>query len=128
MADAIAYVELPAREYGRAVEFYESVFGCAVEDSPAGDYQYGIIYSDHREIGAIVGPDSIRYGDETVSYEPGETAGPLVYFSVDEQLEDHLDAVGANGGSVRVPPTDIGDGLRLAICLDSEGNRIGLLS
>lgn len=128
MSGTISYVELPAQEYDRAVEFYESVFDNAVEDSPDGDYQYGILSSDEREIGAIVGTDSIRYGDRTVSYEPGQTAGPLVYFSVDGPLEDYLEAVEANGGSIRVPPADVGDGLRLALCLDSEGNRIGLLA
>lgn len=67
MAGAISYVELPVREYDRAGEFYESVFDYAVEDSPVGEYQYAIISSDEREIGAIVGTGSIRYGDESVS-------------------------------------------------------------
>lgn len=129
MTGPVSYVEIPADDYDRATDFYESVFGFDVRASPVGDYHYGVLSSGDDEIGAIVGANSIEYDDGVeVSYDPSATDGILVYFQITDPLEELLDIVRTTGGSLLVDGQPVGEDMELAIVLDSEGNRLGLLS
>lgn len=124
----ISYVEIPVLDFDRAVDFYESVLDVNVTDSDIGEYPYGVIRDDGDEIGALVGTDSIMYGDDgtSVEYRPNE-AGAIVYFTVEGELPAIMSKATDLGGSTVVEPFAM-DGISIAILQDPAGNRIGLMA
>ena len=110
----IRWVEIPAENFERAVEFYNSVFGWGMEPMDWGTEKMACLPNDE---GAI-------------SFSPGfkpSKNGVLVSLNSDD-LKETLSKVKANGGSVVQPKTKIeaeGRGY-FATFYDSEGNKIGL--
>jgi len=112
----IRWVEIPAENFERAVQFYNSVFGWGMEPMDWGTEKMACLPND----------------EGAVSFAPGfkpSKNGVLVSLNSDD-LEETLAKVKANGGSVVQPKTKIeaeGRGY-YATFYDSEGNKIGLYS
>lgn len=106
------HVEIPYDDEARATSFYANVFGWSFTPMAGMDgYQM-----------AAPGP-----GDLSTGFGRRGVTGPAMirnYIEVDD-LGASLDAVSANGGTVKVGKTDIGQGWYAAVD-DSEGNEIGL--
>ena len=104
------YFMVMVSDMDRALAFYRDVFGLDVRYSS----------SEWSELG---GPDAV------VALHGGRSEGPVdigLGFEV-EDLDAACEAVGGAGGEVVKPPTErAGEGIRLAIVADPEGNRFSL--
>ena len=104
------YFMVMVSEMDRALGFYRNVFGL--------DVQYS-----SREWSELGGPNTV------VALHGGRSEGPVdigLGFEV-EDLDEACAAVEAGGGEVVKPPTEReGEGFRLAIVSDPEGNRFSL--
>jgi len=107
----ICYVELPATDVPRSVEFYKRVFGWNIRQRANGEYAFD------DTTGQVSG--SWRTGRP-----PSSTVGLLVYIMVDS-VAATLDSVVANGGKI-VQPIG-GDAPEITARFhDPGGNVIGL--
>lgn len=106
------HIEIPYDDEARATAFYANVFGWSFTPMEGMD-GYQMYASGPGDLGGGLG-------------RRGVTAPSVVraYLDVDD-LEASLEAVLANGGTVKVGRTDIGFGWYAAVD-DSEGNEIGL--
>jgi predicted enzyme related to lactoylglutathione lyase len=121
MKNPVAFFEIPAADFRRAVKFYESVLGvsldavcdCETEKMaffPAGNDLY---------------PGAVSWAE---NFRPSKD-GVLIYFQV-ENMEKTLTAIERNSGKITRTKTKIeaeGRGY-FALFIDSEGNRVGLYS
>jgi len=115
MTNFISWVEIPAAEFERAVNFYTSVLQTDLQ----------VIEGEQEKMACFPG------GEGAISYAPGfhpGKDGALVSFNAGDDLDGALERVAANNGTVVQPRTKIeaeGRGY-FAIITDSEGNKVGL--
>ena len=117
MEKLIAWVEIPANDCKRAVEFYNTVLKTDLEVVNCGEEKMACFPNNE---GAIF---------EAPGFKPSKD-GVLVSFNTPGQLDETLAAVEKAGGEVVKPKTKIdaeGRGY-FALFIDSEGNKIGLYS
>jgi len=115
MDKIISWVEIPAANFERAVEFYSTILNINLQ----------IINGNEEKMACFPS------GEGAISYAPGfnpGTDGTLVSLNAADKLEQTLSAITQNGGAVIQPKTKIeaeGRGY-FAIFMDSEGNKVGL--
>lgn len=118
MKNLIAFFEIPAADFKRAVDFYENVL----------DVQLSVGEWETEKMACFTDDDGNPVG--AISYAPGfdpSASGVLIHFYCD-RLEETLRKAVAAGGAVVIPVTKIeaeGKGC-FAVIADSEGNHIGL--
>lgn len=120
----IGWFEIPVREMGRAVSFYQQVFDVELTLTNVGSLEMGWFPFDEKLPGA---PGSLVKNDEY--YQPS-TEGILIYFSSQVgDLSVELSRVQGAGGTILIPKTLISEDIGyMALILDTEGNRIALHS
>jgi len=115
MKKLIEWVEIPTADFSRALNFYNEVFELAMDEIDCGNEKMACFPSGE---GAIF----FKSG-----YEPSDK-GVLVNFTVPDDIEQASVRIEKHGGKMLVSKTKIeveGRGY-FALCLDSEGNKIGL--
>jgi len=115
-----AWFEIPTDDLDRAQRFYEGVLGVRLYRSDFGGGEMAVFPGGGKpnSSGALV-----RMADCEPSVQ-----GSIVYLSLAD-LRPALERVGALGGDVFVPRTELPDGIGwFAQFRDSEGNRVGLWS
>jgi predicted enzyme related to lactoylglutathione lyase len=114
-----AWFEIPARDFERAVRFYESVLGSTLAREDMGPMRMGVFpHEKPAPTGAVV---------KAEGYEPA-AAGTVVYLNVAD-IRPVLSRVPAAGGSVVLPLTELPSGGGVfAQIRDTEGNRVGVYS
>ena len=115
---AVCYFEIPVTNLDRAIQFYESVFGCTLERE---EIDGNLMALFPETDGGITG--ALAQGD---SYIPSQQ-GARVYFAT-PSIDDTLNSVVKAGGQILYPKTSIGDQGWVAEFEDSEGNCIALHS
>ena len=124
MNNAISWFEIPAIDLARATRFYEAIFDTTlvpVDLSNIRMRMFPLTDMENGIGGAVV--------DSGGFHKPSATDGPLIYLNGNPDLQNILDKVIAAGGSIVVPKTAISEAYgRMAIIIDTEGNRIGLHS
>lgn len=118
MKTLISFFEIPANDFGRAVNFYSELLGVTLSICECGDEK--MAFFPDPETGPR-GAVSLAKG-----FHPGSD-GVLIHFRVDA-LEAVLQKVPGIGGTVVIPATKIeaeGQGY-FALVGDTEGNRVGL--
>ena len=106
----ISYLRIPSQEPQQTAAFYESVFGWSVnKDRPDPSFEDGT--------GHVIGH---FIADQPVAGEAG--VRPYIYV---ETIDDTLEQVAANGGSVITAPYAEGD-LWVATFRDPAGNVLGV--
>ncbi|MEM1438189.1 MAG: VOC family protein [Pseudomonadota bacterium] len=116
MTAMVTYFEIPVADLERAVTFYSQVLDVELSWERVDGNE--MAHFPDAESG-ITG--SLALGD---SYVPGDV-GVRVYFGV-ASIDDVLDRVGAAGGQVAYPKTNVGSYGAVAEFIDTEGNRLGL--
>ena len=113
------WFEIPAANFGRAVDFYEKVLATKMKRDTFEGAQMAIFpYEGQAVSGAVIAADGHAAG-----------SGTVVYLSAGSDLAIALARVVPSGGSVAVPKTALPDGMGFfAQFIDSEGNRVGLHS
>ncbi|HYY80847.1 MAG TPA: VOC family protein [Actinomycetes bacterium] len=114
MAAPVVWFEIAGRDLDALTRFYGDLLGWKVDaDNPQ---HYGMV--DTGAEGGI--PGGI--------YAPGDQVGEYVSFYAGVRgLEGYLERAQRLGGTVVQPPTPISENARVAMLLDPEGHRIGLL-
>jgi predicted enzyme related to lactoylglutathione lyase len=114
MAAPVVWFEIAGRDLGVLTRFYSDLLGWKVDaDNPQ---RYGMV--DTGGQGGIPGGIYVR----------GAPVGEYVSFYAGVQgLEGYLERAERLGGKVVQPPTPISETARVAMLLDPEGHRIGLL-
>ena len=116
-ANAFSWAELNARGVGKAIPFYESVFGWTAKDVGSADLPYTEFQLDgHSFAGATEIPPMVPAG--VPSYW-------MVYFGVDSVDAAHRTALAA-GGRELVAPMDFPGG-RMSVLTDPQGAAFGLM-
>lgn len=121
--NVVGWFELPVTNMGRAIEFYEGVFGFTIDLHKMGELEMGWFPSVADGSGS--GGSLVKHPE----YTPSDK-GVLVYFTAHSgDLANELSKVETAGGKVLMPKKKISDehGF-MALILDSEGNRVALHS
>jgi len=120
MKKLLVFFEIPAADFGRAVNFYETILNVKTS-----------VYDCENEKMACF-PEEEGVCPGAISYAPGflpSANGVLVSLNCDDMEATHALIV-ANGGKIVIPKTKIeaeGRGF-FSTFIDSEGNTIGLYS
>ena len=115
MEKFIAWVEIPASDFNRAVQFYRQVFDLDMKTVEGGDEKMAFFPG----------------GEGAISLSPGfhpSRDGVLVSLHARKGIDALLQQVTAHGGEIAKGKTKIeaeGRGY-FALFIDSEGNKIGL--
>jgi uncharacterized protein len=117
--NTIAWFEIPAANFERAVGFYEKIFGKTLKREAFGPTQMAVFpYEQPGVSGAVV---------KGAPYEPGAAKGTVIYLDCGVgQLDTVLGRVAGAGGEVALPKTELPGMGAFAHILDTEGNRVGL--
>jgi uncharacterized protein len=114
-----AWFEIPTRDLGGAVRFYESVLQTRLHREAMGDVELAVF--PHQK----PAPTGALAQGEGFTPQPG---GTVVYLHLDD-IRPVLERVPGAGGEVRLPRTPLPDGMGFfARVADPEGNIVGLFS
>ena len=119
MKNLVAFFEIPAENFGRAVKFYETVLGVQLNVACDCETEKMAFFPEGGLPGAVSWAKDFRPSKD----------GVLIHFHV-ENMETATLAIEKNGGKIVRPKTKIeADGWGyFALFIDSEGNRVGLYS
>lgn len=122
MKALVAFFEIPAIDFGRAVKFYETLFGITLPAMDCGHEKMAFFPEENG-----ICPGAISWAAEN-SFLPSEN-GVLVSLNV-ENMEKATNVIKENGGKILIPKTKIEADNRGYFCvfIDCEGNRVGLYS
>ncbi|MGC1481634.1 MAG: VOC family protein [Chthoniobacterales bacterium] len=112
--NAIAWSELTSSDPDAAITFYSELFGWTSEKAPTPEMDYTMLKAGDQTFGGVMAPP-----------EPGIPSHWLNYVSVPD-VDEAAKKAESLGGTVCMPPTDIGDMGRIAIIKDPQGAAIGL--
>lgn len=118
MINPVVHFEIPVTDMGRAIAFYEGVFGYQLSRQNVDGYDMAFF---PRADGAAGASGALAKGDV---YRPSHD-GPVIYFDVPD-IDAVLERATARGSKMLYPKKDIGAGGFVAEIEDSEGNRIAL--
>lgn len=116
----IAFVEIPATNFERTVQFYETVLGVDLAILECETERMACFPAEDGRCPCAI--------SQAKGFQPSAD-GVLVSLYV-ENMEDALDAICKQGGRMVQPKTKIeADGLGyFSVFIDCEGNRLGLYS
>ncbi|QQR83061.1 VOC family protein [Candidatus Peregrinibacteria bacterium] len=128
--NAIVHFEIPADDVNRAMDFYQKTFGwkfnkfdMPTDSSTGGDPYYGVITTELDEKGMAKTPGAIN-GGLMKRKQPGQPF--MNYINVDS-IDESLETIKANGGTIYMPKTEIAPGMGWIACfIDPEKNMMGL--
>lgn len=115
MKKIIAFVEIPADNFERAVKFYQAILKQKLEVVECPEEKMAFFSS----------------GEGAISYAPDfkpSRDGVLISLDTGGPIDEAIRLVGSHGGTILTPKTKIeveGQGY-FAIFADTEGNKIGL--
>ncbi len=115
MSKLISWVEIPASDMERAVNFYNKVL----------DLQLKVMDFGHEKMACF--PNDEGAISQATGFKPSKN-GALVSFRAPKDLNSVLDVISKNGGKIVQSKTKIeaeGRGF-FAIFIDTEGNKVGL--
>jgi len=115
MKKLVSWVEIPAVDFPKAVDFYKKVLSTEFEIIDCGEEKMACFLS----------------GDGAISQSPGfkpSKDGTLVSLNAEDDLDGAIERIKENGGKIVTPKTKIQAEGRdfFAIFIDCEGNKVGL--
>jgi uncharacterized protein len=113
MGQPVVHWEINAKDARTLGKFYAQLFAWNV-DSSEPDHAYVETDSDEGIDGSIVQTD------------PGDPTGITFYVHV-EDIAEAIAKAEKLGGRVAMEPTEMPDGVTLAVLEDPEGNQVGLV-
>ncbi|MBL7726066.1 MAG: VOC family protein [Dinghuibacter sp.] len=120
MNNIINWFEIPATDFSRAVAFYNAILGLPIKETEMFGTKMGFFPTNGTNVsGAIV---------QGEGYTPA-ASGVLVYLNGGSDLQNVLDKVESNNGTVIVPKTQISPEMGyFGMFLDTEGNKMAVHS
>lgn len=120
--NAINWFEIPALDLDRAFQFYTSILHGNVRKGTFGNGDLILFNVPFNTGEAVGGSIVVRDG-----FKP-TTDGPNIFINAFGKLSEATSKVETSGGKVLVPLMDLGKFGFASLIIDSEGNKIGLLS
>lgn len=120
--NAIQWFEIPALDLDRAFQFYTAILKGNVRMASFGNGPI-ILFNVPFATGEAVGGSIVVRDDLKPT-----TEGSVLYLNAFGPLSDAVSKVENSGGQVLMPLIDLGKFGFSALIIDSEGNKIGLLS
>ena len=120
MKNLVAFFEIPATDFGRAVKFYETVLGVQLYVVDCDTEKMAFFPEENEQCSGAI--------SWAKDFNPSKE-GVLVHLQV-ENMETIMIAIEKIGGKITLPKTKIeaeGRGY-FSLFIDSEGNRLGLYS
>lgn len=115
---AIAWFEIPVKNFDRARKFYESIFETTLMERPFGAGRIAVFPYERPGVGGCL--------DESSVSTPS-ASGTVIYLDASGRLDRTLELTPKAGGSVEMPKNALpGEMGSIAQIIDSEGNRVGL--
>jgi predicted enzyme related to lactoylglutathione lyase len=108
------WIDTSVPDLDTALEFYGSVIGWSFADTGAEFGHYRICQAGGRAAGGI-----------SSMMSPDQPHAWTVYFASDD-VDGTVKLINDNGGTVLMPPMDVGDTCRIAIAQDSLGAVFGI--
>ena len=120
--NAIGWFDIYVTDLDRAVEFYQTVLQCKLEPigDPTGETQ---MMSFPADMGAYGAGGALSKSPHA---RPG-VGGTIVYFNSEDCAVEES-RVEAAGGQVVRPKFSIGEFGFVSLCMDTEGNMVGIAS
>ena len=120
----VVHFEIPTDDLNRAKEFYASVFGWDMHTMPMGESEYTTVTTTPVDEKTMMptSPGAINGG---MMERSADTPAPVITIGVDS-IDKALEMVGASGGAIVQPRTEIPGSGAFAYFTDSEGNVLGL--
>jgi len=118
MANAVSWFEIPAADFQRAIEFYNTILGLNMVGVAAKPIMMATFPAESGVGGALV------YHENYIPSFNGTT----VYLNIEGDIAVTLAKIEESGGLTVVPKTALHTGGLFAQFTDSEGNRVGLMS
>lgn len=119
---AINWFEIPALDLERAYKFYHTVLNGKVRKGTFFGSELILFEVPFMTGEAVGGSISVR-----ADLKP-TTEGGVMYLNAFDKLQNAVDKVANVGGKVLIPRIDLGKFGFSAVIIDSEGNKIGLIS
>lgn len=120
MKNLVTIVEIPTKDFERAVAFYQSILDIKIEEADMGEVKLGLFPNDGESVFV-----QLIHGKEYKT----SAEGTLVYLHGGNDLQGIAKKIEAKGGKILVPKTEIGPDMGFyALFIDSEGNKVGLHS
>ena len=120
MKNLVSIIEIPVKDFSRAVAFYQAIWGISIEEAEMPGVQMGLFPSDGETVNVVLAKGA--------DYKP-TTDGTVLYLNAGNDLQSTLDKVEPNGGKIIVPKTEISPEMGFfALFFDTEGNKLGLHS
>ncbi|MGV3638172.1 MAG: VOC family protein [Flavobacteriales bacterium] len=119
---ALNWFELPALDLDRAYTFYHTILGGHVRMGTFNDAPL-VLFDVPFKTGQPVGGALVRRNDLKPT-----TDGPIIYLNCSGKLALVVSRVVRAGGQVIIPELNLGAFGFSAIIMDSEGNKVGLIS
>jgi uncharacterized protein len=111
----ISWVEIPAEDFDRAVNFYNAILGLKMKKEDFG----------HEKMAFFPNGEGAIFSKE--GFKPSKD-GVIINFYVGNKLDETIEKVTDNGGTIVKGRTKIeAEGQEyFALFIDSEGNKLGL--
>lgn len=122
MAARVAHFEIHAANPQRAIEFYTKTLGWEIQQW--ADQPYWLIKTGPSDTPGIDGGLLPRRGDEPVD---GQAVNAYVCTVMVDSLDETLESVMANGGTIALPKMPVPTIGWLAYFKDTEGNIFGAM-
>ncbi|MFT3994927.1 MAG: VOC family protein [Dysgonomonas sp.] len=120
MNNLISIAQISVTNLARAVKFYQTILGIAIEEIEMDGNQIGVFPNEEGTVNVVL----VKGND----YKP-TTDGAVLYLNAGNDLQPILDKIAQNGGQVIVPKTEISPEMGyFALFIDTEGNKLGLHS
>lgn len=119
---ALNWFELPALDLDRAHTFYHTILNGHVRMGTFGDAPL-VLFDVPFKTGEAVGGALVKRNDLKPTND-----GPIIYLNCFGKLGAVVSRVNSAGGQVLVPELNLGAFGFSAIIIDSEGNKVGLIS
>jgi len=122
--NAVNWFDIPVADISRAKKFYETIFDIKMETAKTDAGEEMAFFP--RIPNTIMGLSGILSGSllKSDKLKPGKD-GPIIYLNASPLVQTVIDKVEPAGGKLVQPRTKIPAGY-IAVCMDTEGNRIGL--
>jgi predicted enzyme related to lactoylglutathione lyase len=120
MNSYVSIFEIPATDFSRAVDFYQTILSIDIQKVDIPEMQIGVFPYEGQMVNGVI--------LKAEGYKPSAD-GVTIYLNGGDNLQVILDKVEKNGGRILTAKTLHADESGyFAIFLDSEGNKIGLHS
>ncbi|MEX0687010.1 MAG: VOC family protein [Balneolales bacterium] len=120
MTKTATWFEIPAKDFNRALSFYETLYDTEFEKTTMGGNPYALFPGSHEGTGGAI--------TEWPGFEPSPPGtGLVLYLYAGDKLDAMIDRVEKAGGKISTPKTFINEKYGYySTIIDTEGNRIAL--